>query len=86
MVKRHTLIAHQTFPDLPAEVVAASDYDRLSTILRAIYDEVNTGSDVWAGSPVMRHVESALGLPEVYSEVPAADTSEALNWEKRPQP
>jgi hypothetical protein len=33
MVKRHTLLAHDSFPDLPAEVVAASDYDDLSARL-----------------------------------------------------
>jgi hypothetical protein len=32
-VKRHTLMAHQSFPDLPAEVVAASDYDALAARL-----------------------------------------------------
>lgn len=30
MVKRHTLLAHPTFPNLPAEVVSASDYDALA--------------------------------------------------------
>jgi len=33
MVKRHTLLAHDSFPDLPAEVVAASDYDALAARL-----------------------------------------------------
>lgn len=35
-VKRHTLMAHQSFPDLPAEVVAASDYDALAADFLAL--------------------------------------------------
>ena len=33
MVKRHTLLAHRSFPDLPAEVVSAQDYDALAARL-----------------------------------------------------
>ena len=33
MVKRYALLAHKDFPDIPADVVAASDYDALAARL-----------------------------------------------------
>lgn len=47
-------------------------------ILRAVYDEANSGTDVWSGCPLMRHVETFLELPTMYNDLPAAPTTEAL--------
>ena len=67
------------------EWVSEEDCDALTArlaeaeaILRAVYDEANSGTDVWSGSYLMRHVERFLGLPEMYNDTPAAPTTEAL--------